>query len=55
MDSVQFKDSSGFLYVSTDNPLPVIVSTPSGDQPVRWEWSDVSTTTPLPITATISS
>ena len=50
MDSVQFKDSNGFLYVSASNPLPVVVSTPSGQQPTTWEWSDISTTTPLPVT-----
>ena len=54
MDSVQFKDATGFVYVSTANPLPVQVYTPSGDQPTTWEWSDISVTTPLPVTANVS-
>ena len=53
-DSCQFMDSTGVVYVSTANPLPVTVATPSGQQPTIWEWSDISATTPLPVTANVS-
>ena len=50
MDSVQFKSATGFDYASSATPLPVIVVAPTGDQPNTWEWSTVSTATPLPCT-----
>ncbi len=53
-DSCQFKDTNGFTYVDAANPLPVIVCTPVGDQPLIWNESDISVTTPLPVTATVS-
>jgi hypothetical protein len=49
-DSCQFVNANGFAYVSASEPLPVTLAVPSGDQPVRWDWSDISATTPLPIT-----
>lgn len=54
MDSVQFTDANGIAYASAQDPLPVIVTTPVGDQPAVWEWSDISEATPLPVTATIT-
>lgn len=49
--NLQFYDdvTKTWVYVSTTNPLPTTTVSPSGQQPVLWNESDVSANTPLPV------
>lgn len=48
-ESAQYKGATDFVRVDAANPLPVVQSTPSGDQPAIFEESLITSTTPLPV------